>query len=147
MKIDLELWDKISPYFKPQEIFSPASLQHCPHVLDLETLKKINLVREKIGKPIIINNWACPSVSASRKIYHAGVRTCKDNSQEGGASHSMHVRGNAVDPKIRGLQGYEFYEMLVKTGVSFNGIGIYSWGLHLDTRMDIENKGSKVWSL
>ena len=106
-------------------------------------------MRAKIGKPIIINNWASTRVKIQDRIENAGVRTQNDNKKLGGASNSMHCTGRAFDIKIRGLTGIEIYNLVLETNFVFEGLGIYKSFVHLDCRANLtnkQNKNIKLWT-
>jgi uncharacterized protein YcbK (DUF882 family) len=65
---------------------------------------------------------------------NSGIRCKTHNANVGGASGSQHLYGTAADIVVRGItpkQAAAYAETLLpNTG----GIGIYSWGIHVDVR-------------
>lgn len=79
----------------------------------------------------------------------SGYRDPETNSKVGGAPHSEHMDGNAVDIDLRGLsnaQRTELVQALVKAG--FNRLGAYSGntGLHVDMK-DQRNEDGSPWAM
>jgi uncharacterized protein YcbK (DUF882 family) len=73
--------------------------------------------RDHFGKAVTINSgYRCPTHNAS----------------VGGASKSNHMDGEAADIKIKGITPLELAQYAESIGIK--GIGVYSWGIHIDTR-------------
>lgn len=76
-------------------------------------------IRDHFGKPVVINS---------------AYRHDKYNKTIGGATYSQHLYGSAADIHIQGVDPKELYaytdSIMKKTG----GLGIYSWGIHVDVR-------------
>jgi uncharacterized protein YcbK (DUF882 family) len=90
-------------------------------MLDMNLVNKLQLMREKLGKPIVV-------VSAYRNsVYNAKV---------GGAPKSQHVNGKAADIKVNGISPLDI--AFVAESVGFKGIGVYTHDgnsfTHVDTR-------------
>lgn len=67
----------------------------------------------------------------------SGYRDAKRNAKAGGAKHSQHMHGNAVDIDVSQLSKAERVELIrLARSQGFGGIGVYANSLHLD-------KGSK----
>jgi uncharacterized protein YcbK (DUF882 family) len=97
---------------------SEFSCKCCGSVkIDSEVVKKLQLMRDKIQKPIIITS---------------GYRCPKHNQEVGGTDNSYHTQGLAVDIVVDGYSLDEL-EMIAKE-VGFRGIGIYRSAnfIHLD---------------
>ena len=115
------VWDEIQ-YFKKQE-FACKCGKYCdgyPAEIDMNMVKIADEIRARIGKPISINS---------------GLRCKAHNANVGGVSNSQHLYGNAADlgcPSgcTPAQMAYIAEEIIGNTG----GIGIYSWGIHIDTR-------------
>lgn len=73
-----------------------------------EVVDKLEVLRKKINKPIIINS---------------GYRCEKYNAKVGGVKNSYHTQGLAVDIYVEGISLEELAKMCEEAG--FNGIGIY----------------------
>lgn len=114
-------WDDIK-YFKRSE-FKCKCGKYCdgyPAEIDLEMVKMADVVRERIGKPIIVNS---------------GVRCKQHNVNVGGAVASQHLNGNAADLGCpEGTTPAEMAAIAEELMPNSGGIGIYSWGIHIDNR-------------
>ncbi len=114
-----DFWDGIK-HFKRNEF-------HCkcgkcggfPVEPDEGLVKLLDKIRGHFGVPVTVNS---------------GVRCKTHNANVGGASGSQHLYGTAADIVVRGVtpkQAAAYAETLLpNTG----GIGIYSWGIHVDVR-------------
>lgn len=106
---------KISEHFKLKEFQSPDTGEV---KVDSKLIEKLEKLRQRIGKPLIINS---------------GYRTPEHNAKVGGAKNSLHLQGKAAD--IRKVEGLTIDEMAnLAEMIGFDGIGKYSWGIHVDTR-------------
>ena len=115
-------WDEIK-YFKREEFRCKCGGKYCNGYtteIDMETVKIADAIRERIGKPIAVNS---------------GIRCKTHNANVGGVPNSQHLYGKAAD--LCCPSGYTpsqmasiAEEIMGNTG----GIGIYSWGIHIDTR-------------
>lgn len=114
-------WDGIK-YFKKQE-FACKCGKYCdgyPAEIDMNMVKIADQIREKIGKPITINS---------------GLRCKTHNSNVGGVSNSQHILGNAADLGCpSGCTPTQMASIAEEIMGDTGGIGIYSWGIHIDTR-------------
>lgn len=88
--------------------------------LDSELLDKLQKLRTRINKPIIITS---------------GYRTPEHNKKVGGASNSQHLYGKAVDIKVNGMTPSQLKVHAEKIG--FKGIGLYKTFLHVDVRKNV----------
>lgn len=122
-EIDRVGWDKISPYFSPKEL---ASKGDGSLLFSKEALVALNKLREKFGKPLIVN-------SAYRDEAH--------NRKVGGGKNSQHKLGTAVDIHIDSQEMGQVLEGLAKS-VGFKGIGRYKTFIHVDARETIARWGS-----
>ena len=115
------LWDEIK-YFKKSE-FSCKCGKYCngyPAEIDMNMVKIADKIREKIGKPITINS---------------GLRCKTHNENVGGVSNSQHLYGNAADLGLpAGCTPAQMASIAEEIIGDTGGIGIYSWGIHIDTR-------------
>lgn len=85
-----------------------------------ELLKNFQLLQGDFGKQI-------PIVS--------GYRDKATNTKAGGANHSQHIEGNAIDLDVSGLSKQERIQLIQKASArGFTGIGIYKNSIHLDMR-------------
>lgn len=114
-------WDEIK-YFKKSE-FACKCGKYCggyPAEIDMNMVKIADKIRAKIGKPITINS---------------GLRCKTHNANVGGVSNSQHLLGKAAD--LGCPNGCTPTQMAsIAEGIMGNtgGIGVYSWGIHIDTR-------------
>lgn len=115
-------WSEIK-YFKRSE-FACKCGKYCngfPVEPDKDLVKLLDTVRANYGRPFTPNS---------------AIRCTKHNRAVGGASSSQHLYGTAADIPASSLgvtpkQLAAFLETLLpNTG----GIGVYSWGCHVDTR-------------
>ena len=115
------LWDEIK-YFKKSE-FACKCGKYCngyPAEIDMNMVKIADKIREKIGKPITVNS---------------GLRCKQHNANVGGVSNSQHLYGNAADLGCpSGFTPTQMASIAEDVMGDTGGIGIYSWGIHIDTR-------------
>ena len=88
-------------------------------LIDSELVEKLQIIREYFGKPVNVNS---------------AYRTEEYNKAVGGVADSQHLLGKAADISISGVAPSTIANFAKSIG--FGGIGIYSWGCHLDTRKD-----------
>lgn len=114
-------WDGIK-YFQKSE-FKCKCGKYCngyPAEIDMDMVKICDEIRKRIGKPIVVNS---------------GVRCKQHNANVGGVSNSQHVYGTAADlQKPSGVTPKEMAAIAEEIMGNTGGIGIYSWGIHVDTR-------------
>lgn len=115
-------WDGIR-HFKKAEFACKCGRRYCngyPAELDMDMVRAADEIRARIGKPIRINS---------------GLRCRQHNANEGGVSNSRHMDGLAADlgnpAGVTPAQMAAVAEDVLHGG---GGIGIYSWGIHIDTR-------------
>ena len=65
---------------------------------------------------------------------HSGYRTPTHNKKAGGSANSRHMYGVAADFHVVGVAHKTVYDYLNKKYPNKYGIGLYSWGIHVDTR-------------
>lgn len=115
------LWDGIK-YFKKQE-FACKCGKYCngyPAEIDMNMVKIADKIRSKIGKPITINS---------------GLRCKTHNANVGGVSNSQHILGKAADLGCpSGCTPTQMASIAEEIMGDTGGIGIYPWGIHIDTR-------------
>lgn len=76
-------------------------------------------IREHFNKPVVINS---------------GYRNAAYNKKVGGASRSQHIYGKAADICISGVDPLEIARYAESECELIKGIGLYTWGVHVDTR-------------
>lgn len=86
-------------------------------LIDEKLVTLLQKLRDKIGKPIIINS---------------GFRCAAHNKAVGGATTSQHTIGKAADIRVTGILPSTIASHCEAIG--FDGIGRYSTFTHVDTR-------------
>ena len=114
-------WDEIK-YFKKSE-FACKCGKYCdgyPAEIDMGVVKIADEIRAIIGKPISINS---------------GLRCKTHNANVGGVSNSQHILGKAADLGCPiGCTTAQMASIAESIMGNTGGIGIYPWGIHIDTR-------------
>jgi hypothetical protein len=85
--------------------------------VDSKLIDYLQQIRDHFGKAVSINS---------------GYRCPKHNTNIGGALRSNHMDGEAADIRIDGITPIEIARVAEKLGIL--GIGVYKWGVHIDTR-------------
>lgn len=115
-------WDDIE-FFSKKEFRCQCGGKYCdgyPAEIDMQMVKYADEIRRRIGEPIGVNS---------------GLRCSQHNRNEGGVSNSQHLYGTAVDlGRPSGVTSAKMAEVAEKVMGNTGGIGIYSWGIHIDTR-------------
>lgn len=86
--------------------------------IDEELITYLQQIRNHFGKSVNINS---------------GYRCQIHNANIGGATRSNHMDGEAADIRINGIAPIEIARYAESIGIK--GIGVYSWGVHIDTRI------------
>lgn len=123
--VPLAEWKKRWPNFSPEEIASNIfqadgkTKVKGPILINERALDMLQALREKLGKPFIINS-AYRDPEYNRKI--------------GGAKVSQHMEGKAFDVSMANHNPAEFEAAAIKIG--FKGIGHYPGSnfMHIDAR-------------
>ena len=89
--------------------------------LDSALVLMLQRIRDHFNKPVIINS---------------GYRNPEYNKKVGGASRSRHTYGRAADIAIKGVAPIEIARFVEKECSLLRGIGLYTWGVHVDTRAE-----------
>lgn len=79
----------------------------------------LQAIRNHFGQPITINS---------------GFRTASHNKKVGGAAQSQHLYGMAADIVVAGVSPQLVADYAEKLLPNYGGIGVYSWGVHIDVR-------------
>ena len=115
-------WDDIK-WFKRAEFRCKCGGRYCngyPVEIDAGMVKIADQIRARIGNPIPINS---------------GLRCKVHNANVGGVSNSQHLYGNAADLGCpSGCTPEQMASIAESIMGNTGGIGIYSWGIHIDTR-------------
>lgn len=116
-----DLWNEIK-YFKKSE-FACKCGKYCngyPAEIDMNMVKVADAIRSRIGKPVSVNS---------------GLRCKTHNANVGGVSNSQHLYGTAADLGCPiGCTPSQMASIAEEIMGNTGGIGIYSWGIHIDTR-------------
>ena len=115
-------WDDIR-YFTREEFRCKCGGRYCdgyPADIDMSMVKIADEIRNRIGKPIQINS---------------GLRCKTHNANVGGVPNSQHLLGNAADLGCPiGCTPAQMASIAEEIMGDTGGIGIYPWGIHIDTR-------------
>lgn len=81
---------------------------------------------------------ACRAILDAPMIVHCACRCKKHNSEVGGVENSYHTQGKALDFHAKGISHDSVFKVLKDWALigrlpSLGGIGIYDWGIHIDT--------------
>lgn len=95
--------------------------------MSMETINKLQELRDWLGSPIIITS-AYRTLDYNRSIY----KYEKDSKGNYKGDGSQHIKGTAVDIKVKGYTPKEI--AAYGQALRFNGIGVYNTFTHLDTR-------------
>lgn len=115
-------WDDIE-YFTRQEF--RCTCGRCggfPVEPQEKLVRKVDEIRRRLGVPVAI-------VDAGG----SGVRCPAHNVAVGGVANSQHLGGNAADLHS-GKTPEEMYAVAEAVMGNTGGIGLYSWGIHVDVR-------------
>lgn len=122
-------WDEIE-YFTREEFRCQCNGKYCNgfHVEPEETMVRIcDEIRRRAGVPILI-----------RDAGGSGLRCPQHNASiPGAAANSEHTNGRAADLHPRGKTPAQLYaiaeEVMAEMIPGRGGLGLYSWGIHVDT--------------
>lgn len=115
---------KLTKHFKVREFACKDGTQVV--FVDDYLVTIIDMLRDKIGKPIIITS---------------GYRTPEWNAKCGGAKYSYHIRGMAADIRADGITAKELARELDKIVPDECGIIVYKNWVHFDVRTEKYRKG------
>lgn len=107
---------QVSKNFKLSEFEDPSTGEV---MLDSDLLAKLQLLRDRIGKPIRVTS---------------GYRTVEHNREVGGSPKSQHLLGKAADIVVDGMTSAQVAAFARDIG--FTGIGVYPkrGHCHVDVR-------------
>ena len=117
-----DFWDEIE-FFTREEFKCKCGGKYCkgyPNEPDERMVRIADAIRKRIGKPITVNS---------------GLRCKTHNANVGGVSNSQHLYGTAADLGCpSGCTPSQMASIAEEIMGNTGGIGIYSWGIHIDTR-------------
>jgi len=113
-------------YFPSHEFDSPDQ-PGSGKLINEVLVEMLNEVREKFGKPIIINS---------------GYRTKEHNAKVGGKPNSSHLKGLAVDIKCTNSTD-RFHLLFLLQEIGFQRIGVAKTFIHVD--LDFDKDQSVLW--
>jgi hypothetical protein len=108
-------------------------------LIDPRIVRVCDLIREKAGAPVWVNNW----FTRNGKFDSSGYRAPWDST---GGKLSQHRRGCAADVKVVGLKPPQVLDLILANSTEFEAAGLTTienlrftptW-VHLDTRPRIE---------
>lgn len=116
-------WDEIE-YFDRSEFKCTCNGRYCdgfPVEPDEKMVRTVNQIRKHFGRAFTPNS---------------AIRCKKRNADPdvGGASNSQHLYGTAADISVPGVAPKDVAAYAETLLPNTGGIGIYSWGVHVDTR-------------
>jgi hypothetical protein len=113
-------WDDIKYFSKKEFACKCGKCGGYPAEIDMGMVKIADLIRERLGKPVGVNS---------------GLR-CRDyNRAVGGVDSSQHLFGTAADLGCpNGVKPERMAAIAQEIMGDTGGIGVYSWGIHIDTR-------------
>lgn len=129
---------KVSAHFTLEEFINPADFeQHKEESINLIDKKLIDIaefIRTDTGKPVTINNW-----HTGGQYKESGLR---EKNTTTGAPKSAHKIGKAIDVKVAGFGGKEWYEYVKKNAKKLYQLGarriedksLATTWLHIDTK-------------
>ncbi len=113
-------WDDIKYFSRKEFACKCGKCGGFPVEPDLNMVRVADAIRERLGVPVGVNS---------------GVRCRNHNSAVGGASSSQHLYGTAADlGKPSGVSVATMVAIAEELMPNTGGIGIYSWGIHIDSR-------------
>ncbi len=113
-------WDDIQ-YFTRAEFACKCGGTYCngyPAEPAEATVRAVDEIRRRLGVPVTISS---------------GLRCPQHNANEGGVSNSQHLYGIAADLHSS-VSPQRMKEVAEEVLGDTGGIGLYDWGIHVDTR-------------
>ena len=113
-------WDDIKYFSRKEFACKCGKCGGFPVEPDRNMVRVADAIRERLGVPVGVNS---------------GVRCKNHNAAVGGVSNSQHVYGTAADlGKPSGVTVAKMAAIAEELMPNTGGIGIYSWGIHIDSR-------------
>lgn len=118
---EVDFWDTVQ-HFRREE-FRCKCGKYCngfPVEPDATMVRYADAIRERLGVPLNVNS---------------GIRCEQHNANVGGVKNSQHVLGTACDLGApSGISPEKMASVAEEVIGNTGGIGIYSWGIHIDSR-------------
>ena len=115
-------WANIK-YFRKEEFKCKCGGRYCngyPAEIDMDMVRDADAIRERLGVPLRVNS---------------GLRCRQHNINEGGATNSRHLYGDACDlGKPDGVTVNQMFDTAEGVIGGTGGVGAYNWGIHIDKR-------------
>ena len=110
----------VSKHFTVEEFVNPEAFkEHGDDSIDLIDHKLIDIaefIRNDLGKPVTINNW-----HTGGQYHESGLR---DANTKTGSKKSAHKLGKAIDVKVAGMGGSEWYAYVIKNSKALYNLGL-----------------------
>lgn len=108
-------------YFDTKEFESKdgAPSPYGETVVQRELIVRLNAIRSRFGKPIIVNS---------------GYRSPEHNAKVGGVANSQHVLGTAADIRPEDLNDLPELQKICDEMNPHGGVGFYNTFVHVDVR-------------
>lgn len=117
-----DFWDEIE-FFERDEFACTCKGRYCdgfPVEPDEKLVRLLDTIRRHYGVPISPNSAIrCPQRNAELP---------------GASSKSQHMNGKAADISVPGVSPEDLYAYAESLMPDTGGLGIYEWGIHIDTR-------------
>lgn len=111
-------WDNIKHFRREEFACKCGKCGGYPVEPSEKVVRVLDVFREEVGLAVYINS---------------GIRCKEHNEAVGGADDSRHLYGDAADIRCPGKMPSELYNIAVQL-LPDGGVGIYDWGIHVDTR-------------
>lgn len=85
-------------------------------------------------QPDVLNKWEQVQGALGKQVtIVSGFRDAKTNAAAGGADHSQHLHGNAIDLDVSSMSKADRIQLIqTASAAGFTGIGVYGNSIHLD---------------
>lgn len=112
--------NKVSEHFTLEEFINPETFKreqgNSLYLIDKKLIAIAEFIRTKTGLPVTINDW-----HRGGDFKESGLR---DVNTKTGAPKSVHKLGKAIDNKIKGWGGKEWYEFVKKNAKALYDLGL-----------------------
>ena len=109
-----------SEHFLIQEFINPETFnkegEKSLELIDKRLIDIAEFIHNDLGKPVTINNW-----HVGGQYHESGLR---DSNTGTGAKKSAHKEGKAIDVKVKGMGGEEWYEYVKKNAKALYDLGL-----------------------